>query len=337
MAEKISQQNLDEPFIRLEKVAKFFGNIRAVNHISFDVKVGEVLGVMGPNGAGKTTTMRMIAGFLRPSAGNIYLKGCNVADKPIAAKKMLGYLPEGAPLWHDLPVLYLLRFAARARGLSNKEANKAIEQAIELADLSEVVFEPIANLSKGFRRRVGLAQAIFHNPPVLVLDEPTDGLDPNQKRYVRSLIRSMAKTKAIIVSTHILEEVEPLCTRVLIMHKGNVLVDETPAAFAARSKYYNAVSARVATRNQQKLVDIFQNNKSVLSLETRVKGNETRITFFPKANQQGEKIAQEIRHQANKENIPLRSLAVEGGRLEDVFYHIVNPSEEKNGEQKKKI
>jgi ABC-2 type transport system ATP-binding protein len=310
--------------IKLERVAKIFGAVRAVNNISFNVSVGEVLGVMGPNGAGKTTTMRMIAGFLRPSAGEITLDGVNVSDKPQRAKKLLGYLPEGAPLWQDMSPLYLLRFAARARGFSVKEGARAIDKAMELADLKDVATQPIATLSKGFRRRVGLAQAIFHDPPILVLDEPTDGLDPNQKRHVRALIRSMAETKAIIISTHILEEVEPLCTRVLIMHKGFILADETPAAFAARSNYHNAVSVRVARHGYQKLVELCENSKAIRGSEVSIKVNEAQITFFPQANYDGEKIAQDIRQQAAKQKLILRSLAVESGRLDDVFYNMTH-------------
>lgn len=308
--------------VSLDRVTKFFGNKCAVNHISFGVNVGEVLGVMGPNGAGKTTTMRMISGFLRPSSGKIKLNGIDVSEKPLAAKKLLGYLPEGAPLWPDISVLYLLRFAARVRGFSSKEAARLIDRAMELADLKNVATQPIGTLSKGFRRRVGLAQAIFHDPSVLVLDEPTDGLDPNQKRYVRSLIRSMAQTKAIIISTHILEEVEPLCTRVLIMNKGDILADESPSVFASRSQYYNAVSVRVSRIGHKRLVENCQNLRAIRGHEISIKMNEARIVFFPAANYEGEKIAQEVRLQAAKQRIVLRSLEVEGGRLEDVFYNM---------------
>lgn len=315
--------------VRLERVAKAFGSARAVNYISFNVGVGEVLGVMGPNGAGKTTTMRMITGFLRPSAGDIWLDGVNVVDNPLKAKKMLGYLPEGAPLWQDMSALYLLRFAARVRGFSTKEAAIAIDKAMELADLKEVADQPIVTLSKGFRQRVGLAQAIFHDPPILVLDEPTDGLDPNQKRHIRQLIRSMAETKAIIISTHILEEIEPLCTRVLIMHKGNILADETPAAFATRSNYYNAVSVRVARNGYKKLVELCESSRAIRASEVFIKKNEARITFFPEANYEGERIAQDVRQQAAKQKLILRSLAVESGRLEDVFYNMTRDQKQK--------
>lgn len=308
--------------VSLNRVTKFFGPQCVVNHISFNVNVGEVLGVMGPNGAGKTTTMRMISGFLRPSSGVIKLNGIDVSNNPLAAKKLLGYLPEGAPLWPDMSALYLLRFAARVRKFSASEASRLIDKAMELADLKNVATQPIATLSKGFRRRVGLAQAIFHDPPILVLDEPTDGLDPNQKRHVRSLIRSMAETKAIIISTHILEEVEPLCTRVLIMNKGDILADESPSAFAARSKYYNAVSVRVSRVGYKRLIESCQHLQAIRAHEVSVKMNEAQIVFFPAANYEGEKIAQEVRQQADKQKMALHSLEVEGGRLEDVFYNM---------------
>ena len=306
----------------LDGVSKYFGNHCVVNHISFRAGIGEVLGVMGPNGAGKTTTMRMIASFLRPSAGKILLDGSDVVEHSLATRKKLGYLPEGAPLWQDMSVINLMRFAARVRGLTKQHAKQAIDHAMHIADLEAVAHQPIATLSKGYRRRVGLAQAIFHDPPILVLDEPTDGLDPNQKHHVRSLIRNMAETKAIIISTHILEEVEPLCTRILIMHQGNILADETPASFSARSKYHNAVSVRLNASAAKRFIALGANISAIRDHELIVKKNAAHIIFFPHPGRNSANLAQEIRAIANEKKIALRALAIEAGRLDDVFHHM---------------
>ena len=313
------------PMVVVDRVVKHFGARLAVNNISFSVDIGDVLGVMGPNGAGKTTAMRMIAGFLRPSAGSISLCGHDVLSSSFAARALLGYLPEGAPLWPDMTPLSLLRFAADVRGLRNHQARHAIARAMELADLDNVADQKIATLSKGYRRRVGLAQAIFHDPPVLVLDEPTDGLDPNQKRHVRDLIGAMSKTKAIIISTHILEEVFPLCSRVLIMDQGRILADETPAQFAARSHYHNAISVAVAAAMANKLCQAAKKLDDIQSHEVIIKKNEAWVTFFPKQGKNSENLAQEIRKLASLSRIPLLGLAVEAGRLDDVFYQMTSP------------
>ncbi len=314
------------PMVVVDRVVKYFGAHLAVNNISFSVDAGDVLGVMGPNGAGKTTAMRMIAGFLRPSAGDIFLCGHDVLESSFAARTQLGYLPEGAPLWPDLTPLSLLRFAANVRGLRNHQARHALARALELADLGDVADQKISTLSKGYRRRVGLAQAIFHDPPVLVLDEPTDGLDPNQKRHVRDLIRAMAKTKAIIISTHILEEVAPLCTRVLIMDQGRILADETPAQFAARSHYHHAISVAVAADLADKLCLAAKKLDDIGGHEVVIKKSEAWVTFFPKSGKNSEKLAQDIRRLASASRIPLLGLAVEAGRLDDVFYQMTSAS-----------
>ncbi|MBL8667933.1 MAG: ABC transporter ATP-binding protein, partial [Rhodospirillales bacterium] len=199
--------------IVLDRLTRTFGPLTAVDGISLDVAEGEVLGFLGPNGAGKTTTMRMIAGYLQPSAGRVEVCGFDLAAKPIEAKRRIGYLPEGAPLYGDMTPRRFLAFAAEVRGFDGAERRRRIERVAEMVSLEEALDRPIETLSKGFKRRVGLAQALIHDPPVLVLDEPTDGLDPNQKHQVRSLIRTMAKDKAIVISTHILEEVEAVCSR----------------------------------------------------------------------------------------------------------------------------
>jgi ABC-2 type transport system ATP-binding protein len=216
--------------IAIDGLVKRFGPFTAVDGISFSVARGEVLGFLGPNGAGKSTTMKMITGFLSPSAGSASVCGHDVITDQRAAQRMLGYLPEGAPAYGDMTPRSFLRFIARIRGFSGAALAGRVDHAIGLAALSSVRLQPIETLSKGFRRRVGLAQALLHDPPVLVLDEPTDGLDPNQKHEVRALIRQMAPTKAIIISTHLLEEVDAICTRAIIIARGRIVADATPAA-----------------------------------------------------------------------------------------------------------
>ncbi len=219
--------------IEIEGLTKRFGGFTAVDDVSFTVARGEVVGFLGPNGAGKSTTMRMLAGFMLPSEGTARICGEDVVKRPVAAKRSLGFLPEGAPTYPEMSVSDFLDFCARIRGFGGAERNRRVDHAMALTQLEGVRLQPIETLSKGFKRRVGLAQALLHAPPVLVLDEPTDGLDPNQKHEVRELIRAMAPEKAIIISTHILEEVAAVCTRAIVIARGRVLADATPAALVA--------------------------------------------------------------------------------------------------------
>jgi len=221
--------------IKVENLSKSFGANKAVDGISFAVGKGEVLGFLGPNGAGKSTTMRMITGFIPPGAGRISVCGCDVQENPLEVKRRIGYLPEAAPSYSDMSVLSFLRFAAEIRGLHGEERKNAIRRVVELCHLEGVLGQSIDTLSKGFRHRTCLAQALIHDPEVLILDEPTDGLDPNQKHEVRTLIRSMGENKAIIFSTHILEEVEAACTRAIIIDRGRIVANGTPDELKARS------------------------------------------------------------------------------------------------------
>jgi ABC-2 type transport system ATP-binding protein len=221
--------------IEVKGLVKTFGATRAVDGVSFSVKRGEILGFLGPNGAGKSTTMKMITGYLRPNSGTAFVDGIDVLEDPVSVKRRLGYLPENAPAYPEMTVSEFLGFIAEVRGFRGKaERGTQVERAIALTHLASVRSQTIETLSKGYKQRVGFAQALLHDPPALILDEPTDGLDPNQKNEVRLLIRKMAVEKAVILSTHILEEVEAICTRVVIISRGKLVADETPAALLAR-------------------------------------------------------------------------------------------------------
>jgi ABC-2 type transport system ATP-binding protein len=221
--------------IEIRGLIKTYGSKHAVDGVSFTVRRGDILGFLGPNGAGKSTTMKMITGFLRPTAGTALVGGLDVTVDPVGVKRRIGYLPESSPAYSEMTVGEFLGFIAEMRGLRSAGAKRTgVDRALHLCHLEPVRRQTIDTLSKGYKQRVGLAQALLHDPPVLVLDEPTDGLDPNQKNEVRALIKSMAAEKAVILSTHILEEVEAVCTRVIIISRGRLVVDETPAELQAR-------------------------------------------------------------------------------------------------------
>ena len=224
----------ESALIEIDGLTKRFGAFTAVDGVSFRVARGEVLGFLGPNGAGKSTTMRMLAGFMIPTAGTARICGHDVQTDGVAARRMLGFLPEGAPTYPEMSVTGFLRFCAKIRGFSGAELDRRVDHALGLTRLESVRLQPVETLSKGFKRRVGLAQALLHDPPVLVLDEPTDGLDPNQKHEVRKLIQDMRAEKAIVISTHILEEVDAVCTRAMIIARGRVVADATPAELEKR-------------------------------------------------------------------------------------------------------
>ena len=231
----MTDNNNDKPLIEIRELHKRFGQIHAVRGISFSVRKGEVLGFLGPNGAGKSTTMKMITGFLEPTSGYVSIAGLDIHEHPIEIKKKIGYLPEGAPLYGEMTVIGFLNFVADIRGMRGAARVKRIEEIIRKINLESVRHQTLETLSKGYKRRVGVAQAILHDPEILIMDEPTDGLDPNQKHEVRTLIQEMASDKAIIISTHILEEVDAICTRAIIIASGKMLFDGTPAELHGRS------------------------------------------------------------------------------------------------------
>src|SRR5437588_7972541 len=242
--------------LEIRHLVKSVGSLIAVDDVSFTVPQGEVLGFLGPNGAGKSTTMKMITGFLSPTAGTAIICGYDIAAQPIAAKRHIGYLPEGAPAYPDMTPADFLDFIAHIRGFSGDEAMRRIGRVVEMIRIGEVMHQPIETLSKGFKRRVGVAQALLHDPDVLILDEPTDGLDPNQKYEMRTVITAMRPEKAIIISTHLLEEVEAVCSRAIIIAHGRILADGTPAELAERSRHHNAVRLGVAAADPRVRADL---------------------------------------------------------------------------------
>jgi ABC-2 type transport system ATP-binding protein len=303
--------------IEIDGLTKRFGLVPAVSGIDLRVGKGEVLGFLGPNGAGKSTTMKMITGYLAPTSGRVRVLGHDLETDTIAAQRAIGYLPEGAPAYGDMTTRQFLRFIADARGLAGDAAKTKIDAAVSKTELAPVLDQTIDTLSKGFKRRVGLAQAILHDPPVLIMDEPTDGLDPNQKHSVRTLLRAMAPEKAIIVSTHLLEEVEALCTRVVIIDRGRVVADSTPAQLLARSRHHNAVTLLIAQELAAKATAKLKSLGQISSIEeTQRPGGLTQITAFPKS---GALLIDDISRLANAEQWNLSAIYAEAGRLDDVF------------------
>ena len=304
--------------IKTEHLSKRYESVTAVEDVTFQVGPGEVLGFLGPNGAGKTTTMRMLAGFVTPTSGRASICGHDVEAEPLAAKERLGYLPEGAPSYGEMRVRGFLQFIADLRQLEGSRRRARLDYVIGRLQLASVLEQSIETLSKGFRRRVGLAQAIMHDPPVLILDEPTDGLDPNQKFEVRTLINEMARDKIIVISTHILEEVDAVCSRAIIIARGRIVADDTPLKLAARSRYYNAVSLQLERPEQ-----LAAARAAVAALpsvaDVEVSERDVRITALPRA---GAAILTAVSELASSKGLVLKELHLESGRLDEVFRSI---------------
>ncbi|MEE9251391.1 MAG: ABC transporter ATP-binding protein [Alphaproteobacteria bacterium] len=298
--------------IEVDRLCKRFGSITAVDDVSFAVERGEVLGFLGPNGAGKSTTMRIIAGFLAPDSGRAAVCGMDVAKRPIETKRVLGYMPEGAPSYNDMTPLAFLNFVAGMRGFTGADRRRAIGRATAMARLGEVLNQPIDTLSRGFRRRVGLAQALLHDPEVLILDEPTDGLDPNQKHEVRTLIQEMAPDKAILISTHILEEVGAVCTRAVIIAHGRLVADGTPQELEARSPRHNGVIISASAATLGALAPILRDMDGIAEVEV----DDDSLFARP---QDGRDIFDNVRILVRQRNLDVREVRLERGRLEDVF------------------
>jgi ABC-2 type transport system ATP-binding protein len=301
--------------IKTEHLSKRYNTLTAVDDVSFEVAPGEVLGFLGPNGAGKTTTMRMLAGFISPSSGRASICGHDIETATLAAKRSLGYLPEGAPLYGEMTVQSFLEFIADLRSLTGSMRRNRLDYSIGRLQLGSVLEQTIETLSKGFRRRVGLAQALMQDPPVLILDEPTDGLDPNQKHEVRTLINEMSRDKIIIISTHLLEEVEAVCTRAIIIARGRIVADDTPQGLAAKSRYYNAVSLQLEDPQELAAARIAIEALPLVAA-VEVSERDARLTALPR---EGAQILPGLSELAARHGLKLKELHLESGRLDEVF------------------
>ena len=303
--------------IEIEGLTKRFGPVPAVAGIDLTVAKGEVLGFLGPNGAGKSTTMKMVTGYLAPTAGRVRILGHDVETDAIAAQKCVGYLPEGAPAYADMTPRHFLSFIAEIRGFRGDAIKARVDAVVGKTELDLVLDQPIDTLSKGFKRRVGLAQAILHDPPVLIMDEPTDGLDPNQKHAVRTLLRAMAPDKAIIISTHLLEEVEAICTRAVIIDKGRIVADGTPGELVARSRHHNAVTLSLPPEQAEIAKARIKTLNGVAAVEqTTLANGLVEMTAFPKG---GALLIEDVSAMAVAEKWDVKELYAEAGRLDEVF------------------
>jgi ABC-2 type transport system ATP-binding protein len=306
--------------VEAEGLSKSFGKLRAVDGITLKVTRGEVLGFLGPNGAGKSTTMRLLTGFLEPDSGRARIAGFDVHDQAREAKKRLGYLPEGAPLYAEMTPRGFLRFVAEVRGLQGAAIGDAVARAVDKTGLGPVLDQTIDTLSKGYKRRVGIAQAILHDPEVLIMDEPTDGLDPNQKHQVRELIAEMAREKAIIVSTHILEEVEAVCTRAVVINKGRVVADGTAEDLMRRVPYHGSVAILVAADKAEAVKGALQALAAIDRIETLAAANgQLQLRAVPK---NGAGIVTEVASVIRQKSLIVDEVYVERGKLDDVFRQI---------------
>lgn len=310
--------------IEVSHLSKYFGENCAVDDISFTVGRGEVLGFLGPNAAGKSTTMRMITGFLPPTSGTATIGGSDIIGESLAARRKIGYLPENAPAYPDMTVIGFLGFIAGMRGLSGDSKRRRIEEILERCFLTEVRFQTINTLSKGFKQRVCFAQSILHDPEYLIMDEPTDGLDPNQKYEIRAMIREMARNKTIIFSTHILEEVGEVCTRVIIIAKGRIVADDTPERLMARSALHGTIRFTIKKGDGK---DIVQNVNDIPEIEKSevVNEDETEMTLrvFPKGTP--EPPTNLILHHLLEKGFSVEAFFIEKGRLDEVFRMVTMP------------
>jgi ABC-2 type transport system ATP-binding protein len=312
--------------IKVENLVKTFGTKRAVAGVSFTVERGEVLGFLGPNGAGKSTTMRMVTGFIPPTEGSITVGGFDMLENPLPAKALIGYLPENAPAYADMTVLGFLNFAAELRGLHGEARKKAVHRAVELCFLESVIHQSVDTLSKGYRHRTCFAQSILHDPDILILDEPTDGLDPNQKHEVRNIIRRMGEKKAIVFSTHILEEVEAACTRAIIIDRGKIVANGTPEELKRKSDVSGAVSLRLTGVSpetvKQRLAQVHGARKAAIVKES---ASYVVARVYPGDDVKNGDLARHVAEAVVKEGWKFEELHTEQGRLDEVFRSITLP------------
>ena len=303
--------------IEITHLKKLFGELVAVDDISFKVVPGEILGFLGPNGAGKSTTMKVITGFLSPSSGSVSIWGSDIETDTLAAQKHIGYLPEGAPCYEEMTPRSFLRFIARIRGFSGDDVESVVSRVVATLSLHSVIDQRIETLSKGFKRRVGLAQAILHDPEVLIPDEPTDGLDPNQKHQVREMIRGLSKDKIVIISTHILEEVTAVCSRAVIIANGKIVADCTPEELEARSRYHQAITLNASSESDvQSIAEFLAGVEGVAEVE--VDGLE--LVAIPQDPQNG--LLARVIEGVGSKGLAVSGLYQEKGRLDEVFRQI---------------
>ncbi len=303
--------------IEVIEISRNFGRFQAVSNVSFQVQKSEVLGFLGPNGAGKSTTMKMLTGYLQPSSGDALICGHSVTKQSLKARAKIGYLPESAPSYGEMQVEEFLRFAGKVRGLTGEKLNSQIEKVLEDTSLQTVRKQLIETLSKGYRQRTCLAQSLLHDPPVLLLDEPTDGLDPNQKYEVRKLISQLKEDRTILVSTHILEEVEAICTRAIILSEGKIVGDGTPEELLSKSVYHNAINLKISVKPDQNVQRILLGIPSVERVEIQSSNHQT-LSFVILAKQ-GQPILEEVKERLDQQNVKIVEMYVEKGRLDEVF------------------
>jgi ABC-2 type transport system ATP-binding protein len=304
--------------IEVIEISRSFGKFQAVDKVSFQVQKSEVLGFLGPNGAGKSTTMKMLTGYLQPSSGDAFICGHSVTKQSIRARAEIGYLPESAPSYGEMQVEEFVRFAGKVRGLNGERLNYQIEKVLEETSLKTVRNQLIETLSKGYRQRTCLAQSLLHDPPVLLLDEPTDGLDPNQKHEVRKLIHQLKEDRTILVSTHILEEVEAICSRAIILSEGKIVGDGTPEELLSKSIYHNAIHLKISAKsNNQDVQQILQEIPGVEKVEIHGTNHQT-LEFLILAKQ-GKSILEEVKERLDQKNVKIAEMYVEKGRLDEVF------------------
>ena len=303
--------------IEVVEISRNFGRFQAVSNVSFQVQKSEVLGFLGPNGAGKSTTMKMLTGYLQPSSGDALICGHSVTKQSLKARAKIGYLPESAPSYGEMQVEEFLRFAGKVRGLTGEKLNSQIEKVLEDTSLQTVRKQLIETLSKGYRQRTCLAQSLLHDPPVLLLDEPTDGLDPNQKYEVRKLISQLKEDRTILVSTHILEEVEAICTRAIILSEGKIVGDGTPEELLSKSVYHNAINLKISVKPDQNVQRILLGIPSVERVEIQSSNHQT-LSFVILAKQ-GQPILEEVKERLDQQNVKIVEMYVEKGRLDEVF------------------
>ncbi len=312
-----------ESLVSIKNLSKSFGSFVAVNDVSFSVGKGEVLGFLGPNGAGKTTTMRMITGYLPITSGSVSVCGFDISENKIQAQKKIGYLPEGGPLYNDMTPASFLEFIGEVRGLKGKELKNRIDFVVDKLSIDDVFYKTIDNLSKGYRRRVAMAQAILHDPQVLIMDEPTDGLDPNQKHEVRELISSMSRDKAIIISTHILEEVAAICSNAIIISEGNIVARGTPDELANQAEGHHAVVVRLRKVQPDTVINDILQIKNVERVNVE---KDDSILVIPK---KGKVILSDVGDVIRKKNLALEEIYEKTGQLDEAFRILTNPRKKK--------